>query len=144
MDKECQASPTKSLRAVMYVRSATYDEKIFEEQIAQMQAYADRNGMQVVRGYVEGGFSGLKQGPKQKEMLNAVQAGTADFSVILMRDISRWGRFQDADESAYYEFLCRRAGIDIRYTQEEKNAGTGFSGNKIIENLRRAAHVDKR
>jgi hypothetical protein len=27
--------------------------------------------------------------------------------------------FQDADESAYYEFLCRAAGIGVRYCAEE-------------------------
>ncbi|MEO6246527.1 MAG: hypothetical protein ABIQ12_13930 [Opitutaceae bacterium] len=26
-------------------------------------------------------------------------------------DVSRWGRFQDADESGYYEYICKRAGI---------------------------------
>jgi len=25
-------------------------------------------------------------------------------------DVSRWGRFQDADESAYYEFVLKKAG----------------------------------
>ena len=25
----------------------------------------------------------------------------------------RWGRFQDADESAYYEYICRRADITV-------------------------------
>jgi hypothetical protein len=32
-----------------------------------------------------------------------VQSGAADYNAILVYDQSRWGRFQDADESAYYE-----------------------------------------
>jgi hypothetical protein len=31
-----------------------------------------------------------------------VQSGNAEYSTILVYDVSRWGRFQDADESAYY------------------------------------------
>ena len=38
-----------------------------------------------------------------------VQSGTADFEAILVYDVSRWGRFQDADEGAYYEHVCSRA-----------------------------------
>jgi DNA invertase Pin-like site-specific DNA recombinase len=102
-------------RTALYVRSATDDEKIFEDQIALLQSCADRNGLQIVRHYVDGGVSGLTQGPKQKEMLEAARTGTADFSVILMRDISRWGRFQDCDVSTCYEFLCRSAGIEVCY-----------------------------
>ena len=44
--------------------------------------------------------------------------GTASFEVILVYDVSRWGRFQDADESAYYEYLCKRANIAVHYCAE--------------------------
>jgi hypothetical protein len=27
--------------------------------------------------------------------------------------LSRWGRFQDADEGANYEYICKRAGISV-------------------------------
>jgi hypothetical protein len=37
--------------------------------------------------------------------------------VILVLDVSRWGRFQDIDESAYYEFLCRRAGMQVGFLE---------------------------
>ena len=35
----------------------------------------------------------------------------ANFSALLVYDVSRWGRFQDVDESAYYEYVLKRAGI---------------------------------
>jgi len=47
-----------------------------------------------------------------------VESGAADFNVILVYDVSRWGRFQDADESAYYECICKRAGINFAYCAE--------------------------
>jgi len=34
------------------------------------------------------------------QMIRDVQNGVAQFSCILVYDVSRWGRFQDADESA--------------------------------------------
>lgn len=34
-------------------------------------------------------------------------------------DVSRGGRFQDTDESAHYEFLCRRAEIAVPYCAEQ-------------------------
>ena len=49
-------------------------------------------------------------------MIADVQSGNANFKAILAYDISRWGRFQDADESTYYEYLCKRAGIDVHST----------------------------
>jgi DNA invertase Pin-like site-specific DNA recombinase len=39
-----------------------------------------------------------------KCLLDDVQSGRADFNTVLVYDVSRWGRFQDADESAYYEY----------------------------------------
>jgi DNA invertase Pin-like site-specific DNA recombinase len=39
--------------------------------------------------------------------------------VLLVYDVSRWGRFQDADESAYYEHILKRAGIRIHYCAEQ-------------------------
>jgi DNA invertase Pin-like site-specific DNA recombinase len=44
--------------------------------------------------------------------------GRADFQVVLVFDVSRWGRFQDSDEAACYEFLCKRAGIRVHYCAE--------------------------
>lgn len=29
------------------------------------------------------------------------------------------GRFQDADESAYYEYICKRAGTPVKYCNEQ-------------------------
>jgi hypothetical protein len=36
----------------------------------------------------------------------------------LVYDVSRWGRFQDIDASAYYEYHCRLNGVQIVYVQE--------------------------
>jgi DNA invertase Pin-like site-specific DNA recombinase len=51
--------------------------------------------------------------------------------------VSRWGRFQDADESAYYEYICRRAGIEVAYCAEQfQNDGSPVS--TIVKGVKRA------
>ena len=56
---------------------------------------------------------------------------------ILVYDISRWGRFQDADESAYYEYICKRAGISVQYCAEQfDNDGSPVS--TIVKGVKRA------
>src|SRR5262249_25574 len=72
-----------------------------------------------------------------KELIEVVQSGTADFSAILVYDVSRWGRFQDADESAYYEYICKRAGITVHYCAEQfENDGSPVS--TIVKGVKRA------
>ena len=50
------------------------------------------------------GKSGLSIGGRAslQRLIADVESGDADFQLILVYDVSRWGRFQDADESAYY------------------------------------------
>lgn len=52
-------------------------------------------------------------------------------------DVSRWGRFQDADESACYEFLCRRAGVNVVYCAEPFANDLGIAGS-LLKSLKRA------
>ncbi|RWK32866.1 MAG: hypothetical protein EOR46_30210 [Mesorhizobium sp.] len=44
--------------------------------------------------------------------------GQKAFSAILVLDVSRWGRFPNADQSAHYEFLCLDAGVAVEYCAE--------------------------
>ena len=57
--------------------------------------------------------------------------------MVLVYDISRWGRFQDADESAYYEYICKRANIRVIYCAEQfDNDGSPIS--TVIKGVKRA------
>jgi hypothetical protein len=54
----------------------------------------------------------------------------------LRSGLSRWGRFQDIDESAHYEFVCKRARIKVAYCAEQfDNDGSMLSS--IVKNLKR-------
>jgi DNA invertase Pin-like site-specific DNA recombinase len=95
--------------------------------------------MTIVRTYADEGKSGLSLEGRDalKSLLADVAGGRADYEAILVYDVSRWGRFQDADESAAYEYQCRRAGIRVVYCAEQfENDGSPVA--TIIKGLKRA------
>src|SRR4051812_19412053 len=110
--------PTNALlSAAQYVRMSTEHQRYStENQMEAIGRYAARQGFDIVQTYADHGKSGLSiEGRKALTQLIAdVEARRAKYKAVLVYDVSRWGRFQDADESAYYEYLCRRAGIEIR------------------------------
>ena len=89
--------------------------------------------------FSDSGKSGLRIDGRDglKELIDLVQHGSPDFTMILVYDVSRWGRFQDADESAYYEYICKRAGIKVEYCAEQfENDGSPVS--TIVKGVKRA------
>lgn len=40
------------------------------------------------------------------------------FSAVLVYDVSRWGRFQNTDAAAYYEYHCRLHEVEVIYVTE--------------------------
>ena len=110
------------LRAAQYVRMSTDHQRYSTENQAEIiEAYAARRNFEIVRTYADEGRSGLSIAGRDslKRLIDDVQQGRADYEAILVYDISRWGRFQDADESAYYEFICREGGITVHYCAEQ-------------------------
>jgi DNA invertase Pin-like site-specific DNA recombinase len=108
-------------------------------QMDVIREYALRRNMEIVVTYSDEGKSGLNiQGRDAlARMLSDVENKRADFACILVYDVSRWGRFQDADESASYEYNCRRVGIAVHYCAEQfENDGT--PGSAIIKTVKRA------
>ena len=110
-----------------------------ENQSEAIRKYAERHDMRIVRTYSDAGKSGLRIEGRDalRQLISDVEQGTIDFNVILVYDISRWGRFQDADESAYYEYICRRSGVSIHYCAEQfDNDGSPVS--TIVKGVKRA------
>ncbi len=104
-----------------------------------IREYATKRGLEIVRTFSDAGKSGLRIDGRDglRELIDVVQAGQADFKVILVYDVSRWGRFQDADESAYYEYICKRAGISVMDCAEQfENDGSPVS--TIVKGVKRA------
>ncbi|MEK7782029.1 MAG: recombinase family protein [Verrucomicrobiota bacterium] len=127
-------------RAAVYVRMSTeHQQYSTSNQMDVIREYAKRRGFEIVKVYSDEGKSGLNiQGRDSlAQMIRDVQEGRAEFACILVYDVSRWGRFQDADESAYYEYLCRRSGVSVHYCAEQfENDGSPVS--TIVKSVKRA------
>ena len=110
-----------------------------ENQSDAIAQYAARCGFDIIRTYSDSGKSGLRIEGRDalKQLLADVESGHAEFKAILVYDVSRWGRFQDADESAYYEYVCRRAGIEVRYCAEQFE-NDGSVASTIVKTVKRA------
>ena len=132
-------SSRKSRRAAQYVRMSTdYQRYSIENQAAVIAAYAQAHDLSIIRTYRDEGESGLKlkNRPGLIQLLDDVRSDHADFDHVLVYDVSRWGRFQDADESAYYEFICKEAGIVVHYCAEQFENDGSLSAT-IIKSMKR-------
>lgn len=141
--KEPPANPTApgpAMRAAEYVRMSTeHQQYSTENQADKIREYAARRNIEIVRTYADEGKSGLRISGRQalQRLIRDVESGKTDFQIILVYDVSRWGRFQDTDESAHYEYICRRAGIQVAYCAEQFE-NDGSVGATIIKNVKRA------
>jgi len=128
------------MRAAEYVRMSTEHQRYSTENQAEaIRRYASARSIVVVKTYADQGKSGLNLDGRDalKRLIQDVEADRADFETILVYDVSRWGRFQDADESAYYEYICKRAGITVHYCAEQfENDGSPVS--TIVKGVKRA------
>ena len=94
--------------AAQYVRMSTeHQQYSLDNQRLAIQDYANAGGFSVVRTNTDGAKSGvvLKRRNGLRQLLQDVMGGKPGYEAILVYDVSRWGRFQDADEAAHYEFL---------------------------------------
>jgi|SRR5579863_1323034 len=114
--------------AAQYLRMSTeHQQYSLENQSAAILNYAESHGFRVVRTYSDAAKRGLvlRHRTGLQQLLREVVSETPDYKVILVYDVSRWGRFQDTDESAHYEFLCKSAGVPVHYCAETfMNDGT--------------------
>jgi DNA invertase Pin-like site-specific DNA recombinase len=127
-------------RAAQYVRMSTeHQQYSTQNQSDKIREYAEKRGIEIIKTYADKGKSGLSIGGRAalQQLISDVETGVAEFNVILVYDVSRWGRFQDTDESAYYEYLCRRMGIQVTYCAEQfDNDGSPVS--TIVKGVKRA------
>ena len=135
-----QSSNDDAKPAAQYIRMSTeHQQYSTENQADVIREYAKTRGYRIVRTYADEGKSGLRIEGRDalRQMINDVQEVDPGYEAILVYDISRWGRFQDSDESAYYEYICKRAGIQVLYCAEQfENDGSPTS--TIIKSVKRA------
>ena len=125
--------------AAVYVRMSTeHQQYSTSNQMDVIREYAKKLGFTIVKEYSDQGKSGLNMEGRESlgQMLSDVREGRAEFAVILVYDVSRWGRFQNPDESAFYEYACQQAGVFVHYCAEQfSNDGSPVS--TIIKSIKR-------
>jgi DNA invertase Pin-like site-specific DNA recombinase len=127
-------------RAAQYVRMSTeHQQYSTHNQSDKIREYAEQRGIAIVRTYADEGKSGLSIGGRAalQRLIADVEQGDADFSLLLVYDVSRWGRFQDADESAFWEYRLKQKNIHVAYVAEQfENDGSPVS--TIVKGVKRA------
>jgi DNA invertase Pin-like site-specific DNA recombinase len=130
--------------AAEYVRGSTdRQEYSTDNQSLVHRAYAATHSMAIVRTYSDQARSGLVIDRRDalKQLIEDVETGNVDFKVILVYDVSRWGRFQDPDEAAHYEYICKRAGVRVIYCAEQfENDGSPYAS--MFKAIKRMAAAD--
>jgi DNA invertase Pin-like site-specific DNA recombinase len=107
--------------AAQYLRMSTdRQEYSIANQSQRIADYAARWGFKIVQTYSDPATSGvlLRRRKGLQLLIQDVVNRKALYKAILVYDVSRWGRFQDTDESAHYEFMCKSAGVPVHYCAE--------------------------
>jgi len=125
--------------AAQYLRMSTeHQQYSLANQSAAMDDYAKSHGFEIIQTYSDEARSGLTiaERPGLRALIEDITIGRAEFMAVLVLDVSRWGRFQDADEAAHYEFLCKLAGIKVHYCAESFSTVEGIAGG-LLKALKR-------
>lgn len=119
LKKESEA-PTR--KGAAYMRMSTDHQRYsIDNQLDGIMRYAEENNITIVKTYTDEGKSGVSINGRQgfQQILFDIANKNNQFDTLLVYDVTRWGRFQDADESASYEYACRKAGINVIYCNED-------------------------
>jgi DNA invertase Pin-like site-specific DNA recombinase len=112
--------PEIKAKAVAYCRHSAQDrqENSIPIQKEQIFKFAQEHGIEIIKVFEDPGKSGLTAEERDSfnEMLDFVVNSKEDFQYILALDVSRWGRFQNVDLSAYYRQLCQQYGKQVIFT----------------------------
>lgn len=112
-------APTRKT-AVAYYRHSAEDKQENSVPIQRDHAikFAGQYEIDIIHEEADEGKSGLiANRPGFDRLFNewVLNETAPKFDYVLVYDVSRWGRFQDPDEAAYYEMLCKKRGIKVIY-----------------------------
>jgi DNA invertase Pin-like site-specific DNA recombinase len=132
--------PPPQRKAAQYLRRSTAAQPgSLQIQIDAIAMFAEQIGCDLVATYVDDGVSGvsIRERTGLQSLLADVTGGAAAYDLILVYDISRWGRFQNPDQGAHYEFICMEAGIEVAYCAEAFENDRSLS-TTLLKALRRS------
>lgn len=112
---------TKALSAVGYLRRSTdHQDRSIPDQQRAIETYADQHDLTLLYSYVDDAISGTSTTGRNafKQMISDAQARPRPFDVVVVYDVSRFGRMDD-DETGYYRHLLKLNGVAIHYATEQ-------------------------
>lgn len=130
----------RSKSAAQYVRMSTDQQDLsIEMQKSSIEEFSKRAGLQIVESYEDAGRSGMtiRARDGMKRLVRDVTDPQCQFTTVLVYDVSRWGRFQDTDASAYWEYHCHLHGVRVVYVAEAFDQYSGPLGT-VVKTLKRA------
>ena len=138
------SASTKPISVAQYLRMSTeHQQYSTANQSIAILKYAADHHMDIVRTYADHGKSGLDLSARDglQSLLRDALAPGADFRAVLVYDVSRWGRFQNPDESASYEYQLHLAGIPVHYCAEPFE-NDGSLATAILKAIKRGMAVE--
>jgi DNA invertase Pin-like site-specific DNA recombinase len=127
------------MKVALYLRRSTNerlqaDSLKVQEQI--LRQYATEHDMEVVALYRDSASgTSTKQRAQFLAMVEAITHG-AGFEAVLVRDVSRFGRFFDIDEGAFFEVLFLGHGVRTVYCEEAFATDTSPMAS-LVKSVRR-------
>lgn len=97
--------------------------------------------MEIAYTYDDAGKSGVSIIGRHslQQLLSDVEQKKIDIQAVLFYDVSRFGRFQNSDEAAYYSFLFERNGVDLIYCSEPIPTKDFPLESSVILNIKRSS-----
>lgn len=107
-------------KAVAYYRHSAEDkqENSVPLQREQTEVFANKYAIEIIHEEADEGKSGLSASRPGFERLFdewVLNPNSPQFDYVFVLDVTRWGRFQDPDEAAYWEMQCKKRGIRVIY-----------------------------
>lgn len=109
-------------KAYAYYRHSAEDrqENSIPLQREQIYEYATKHEISIIKEFQDAGKSGLtNERVGFQNMLSSVRNKEDKVHFILVLDVSRWGRFQDVDESAMYTWECKKHNVKVCYVDRD-------------------------
>ena len=123
-------------KAVAYYRHSAEDkqENSVPIQREHAQKFAEKYNIEIIHEEADEGETGLLADRRGfEQLLNqwVLNPDAPHFDYVLVYDVTRWGRFQQTDESGYYQFQCERVGKKVIYIKN----GFPKEGEEFISSL---------
>ncbi|MGB8658578.1 MAG: recombinase family protein [Candidatus Zixiibacteriota bacterium] len=109
-------------KAAVYFRCSTdKQDQSIPDQRRKVEEFALTNNMEIVSWFdKDEGKSGtsFEKRPDFMKMVSVIESRGTPFSKVLVYDVDRWGRPIDPHESTYWEYHCKRFGVEIVYVND--------------------------